>query len=340
MPPPTPFIRKTLRMLLLAALFMAMAGTGAYVALNLIVKGESTVIVPNLVGRDVLSGLVVLSDLGLNARVGGTVYDNRVPRNHIIDQDPEAGSSIKRGRDVRIHVSRGPESVVMPDLAGLSLQQSRILLMENDLCLGTISRMHRSGTAREETIAHYPTAGATLTRSQCVDLLVSRGNPSPALAMIDLDGSRIDAALHRLQRLGLAVDTLEAKPLPGRPPDTVVEQSPPVGWRITADTRIALSVNRSDAGSTVGDPIASRASGLFRFSPGSGFYKKRLRVEYADPPVDIALFDDFVSPGQEIWLLIPKNDNPSVRVFVDGQPVAPAGIGGRWASSLDADWVR
>ena len=117
-------MRKTLRIVLLIGLFVSMAGIGAYVALTLIIKGEEPVVVPDLVGKDVLYGLETLSDLRLNTRVRGTVYHGSVPKNHVIDQEPEPGASIKRGRDVKIRVSRGPERIAMPNLRGLSLFSS------------------------------------------------------------------------------------------------------------------------------------------------------------------------------------------------------------------------
>jgi hypothetical protein len=39
------------------------------------------------------------------------------------------------------------------------------------------------------------------------------------------------------------------------------------------------------------------------------------------PQLSLSLFDDFLAPGQEIWLLVPKNGNPTILVYVDGQLV-------------------
>ena len=313
-------IGNALRLGLMVAVFVAMAAMGTYVALTLIIKGEETVTVPDLVGRDVLNGLEALSDLGLNTRVRETVYDDDVPRNHIIDQRPEPGTSIKRGREVRIRVSRGPESVIVPDLVGLSLQQSRILLTQNGLCPGVLSRLLRVGTKAGEVIVQYPAAGTRLVRNQCVDLLVSRGTPVRATAMIDLGHMRIDTALARLEKHQLDVGAIETRYRPDLSADVVIDQKPPPGWRVTSASRVTLTVNRGKAATDTGNGTASRLT-LFRFSPGYGFYRQRVRIESDVSPLAGTLFDDFVDPGQEIWLLAPKNGTPSLRVFVDGQPV-------------------
>ena len=52
----------------------AVTGISAYLTLVLIVKSEETVVVPDLVGREVVYALEVLSDLELNIRVKDSEY--------------------------------------------------------------------------------------------------------------------------------------------------------------------------------------------------------------------------------------------------------------------------
>jgi eukaryotic-like serine/threonine-protein kinase len=317
-----PVLRKVWRVALLIALFMAMAGGGAYLALTLIVKGEEPVVVPDLVGKDVLYSLEILSDLGLNTRVRGTVYHEQVPKNHVIDQDPEPGASIKRGRDVKIRVSRGPERIVMPNLSGLSLQQSRILLTENGLCQGSLATVASSRQNKGQVMAQHPIAGATVSRDDCADLLISGGPRSSSFPMPDLSGQPLEKTLRRLDALQLSVGSIQSTFRPGLPLETVVEQAPASGYRVAAGSQADLTVNRrSVAGSDSDDGEPSDAIELFRYTLENGFLNKRVTVMIGKPQGPIRLFDDFVAPGREIWLLIPKSDTSSVRVYVDGQPV-------------------
>jgi serine/threonine-protein kinase len=308
-----------LRIALLAGLFMTMAGIGTYLALTVIIKGEDTVIVPDLVGKDVLDGLEILSDLGLNTRVKGTVYSDRVPKNHVIDQDPEAGTAIKRGRDVKIRVSRGPQTIVMPNLAGLSLQQGRILLKENGLCQGTISSMTDARSAADQIIAQYPSPDATVSRHTCTDLLISRGPASPAFAMTDLSGFTLETAIRRLEKLQLKPGRISIVHNADAPPDTVVDQTPPAGYRVSLGSRVDLTVNQSVTGRAPDRFQNEDQVALFRFSLGNGFLKRRVQVKLSLAQMTITLFDDFLAPGQEIWLSVPKSGNPTVLVYVDGQ---------------------
>jgi len=119
------------RIIKIAALFIAFAmvvGISAYLALTLIIKSEDTVVVPDLVGKNVVYVLEFLTDLGLNTKVKGSEYSAEIPEDHVIFQEPEPGAEIKKGRDVRIILSKGTMTILVPNLKGLTLQQSRIIL--------------------------------------------------------------------------------------------------------------------------------------------------------------------------------------------------------------------
>lgn len=255
------FAGKALKIVLLLCLFMAMAGIGAYVSLTYIIRGEDTVMVPDLVGKDVVYVLEILSDLGLNTRVRETAYHDRVLKHHVIDQHPQAGTAIKKGRDVRIRVSRGPETVVMPNLAGLSLQHGEILLADNGLCRGAVATMFHNRYSAGQIIAQYPLSGQTVLRKTCTDLLVSKGSPLPRLSLMDL-------------------------------------------------TRTDLPEKRFET---------SARTELLRFGLDNGFLKKRVQVKMALAQFSLNLFDEYLSPEQEVWLLVPKNGNPTISVYVDDQ---------------------
>ena len=314
-------MRKALRFSLLVILFMAMAGIGAYMALTLIIKGEKPVVVPALVGKDVLYGLEILSDLGLNTRVKGTEYHAQVPKNHVIDQHPEAGATIKRGRDVKIRVSRGPETIAMPNLTGLSLQQGRILLTENGLCRGALSTINSSQRTMGQVMAQTPPPGTTVSRSTCADLLVSQGPSIPAFPMLDLYGLTLESAIRQLERYQLMPGSIRIVHTPGAPLQTIVDQTPLSGYPVSLGARVDLTVNRTQSSPFGDEGNRSDRVELFRFTLDNGFLKKRVQVKMNQSQISLSLFDEFISPGQEIWLLIPKSDNPTVLVYVDGRLV-------------------
>ena len=61
---------------------------------------------------------------------------------------------------------------------------------------------------------------------------------------------------------------------------------------------------------------------LFRHQIGSGYLRKKLRVEIGDGEGLNVLFDAFVKPGDEIWLAIPAGMQDRIFVYENDLPVA------------------
>ena len=176
-------IKRILKIAGLVLIFIAAAGISAYLTLTLIIKSEDTVIVPDLVGKDVVYTLEFLTELELNTKVKGSEYSNDIPKNHVTFQDPAPGAEIKKGRDVRIIISKGPQRIAMPNLISLSSQRARLILEENGVCLGEMSQTYSSRLNKDSIIAQVPTAGTITTRDECANLLVSLGNRPKAHKM-------------------------------------------------------------------------------------------------------------------------------------------------------------
>ncbi len=98
-------IRRFAKISALLIVFLIITGTTAYLTLTFIIKSEDTVVVPDLLGKDVVYSLEILTDLGLNTKIKGSEYSDDFPKNHVILQDPLPGAEIKKGRDLRILLS-------------------------------------------------------------------------------------------------------------------------------------------------------------------------------------------------------------------------------------------
>ncbi|MDI6688722.1 MAG: PASTA domain-containing protein, partial [Desulfobacterales bacterium] len=170
-------------------------GASAYFTLTLIIKSEDTVVVPDFVGKKVLYALEILTDLKLNAKIKGSEYSSDIPADHVIFQEPEPGSEIKIGRDVRIIISKGTKTILMPNLQGLSIQQARIILEENGLHSGELSTIYSKNIKKEGIIAQSVPRGSSIVRGSYVNLLVSRGMRPKAYKMLDLKGLSLEDAI-------------------------------------------------------------------------------------------------------------------------------------------------
>lgn len=312
---------RILKIGLLIALFFSLAGISAFLVLTMMIKSEDTVIIPNLMGRDVVYALEILGDLGLNTKVKSSEYSNDVPKNHIIFQDPGPGSEIKQGRDVRIILSKGTKKVLIPNLKGLVQDQARIILEENELCHGNTVLVPSDQWAKNVIIAQSPLSGKTIMRGACVDILVSLGEVSAYLTMPDFQGYSLDRAVQLMEDKNFALGQIKSQYANDKPLDTIIDQDPLSGYRTTSDIPVNLIINRIPPAQSISDTSEGMKLTLFRHRLDYGFLNQHVRARISGKGSAYNIFDEFIKPGTEIWLLIPQGQRLTLVLYVDNQPV-------------------
>jgi serine/threonine-protein kinase len=283
------------------------------------IKSEDTVVVPDLSGKNIVYVLELLTDLGLNTKVKGSEYSADVPENNVIFQEPEPGAEIKKGRDVRIIISKGAKSILMPNLRGLSLRQAQIILEENSLRRGEISSTYSNTIRKDEIIAQVPSQGTMITRGQGVDLLVSMGGRPRAYKMPDLIGLSFNSAITMIESIDLVLGEIKTQFHKGKPLNTVVAQELLSGGCVTQGRAVNIVINRKFVKKGHNYLNESQGAGLFRYRLKDGFLKRHIRVRVNSFGISADLFDDFMKPGEEIWLLIPGQNHATVFLYEDGE---------------------
>jgi len=308
-------IAKIVKTAAVAVAFVVVTGVSAYFTLTLIIKSEDTVIVPDLEGKDVVYALELLTELELNTKVKGSEYTADIPKNHVVFQEPQPGSEIKKGRDVKIILSRGPRTVSLPNLIALSLQQASIILEENDICQDKLSRSYHTEVEKDSIIAQVPAAGTVIARGACMDLLVSKGPQPVAFKMPDLTGLTLEDALQSIETVNLIIGELNSAYQKTRPRNIIVEQEPVSGQRVIVGSTVSLLINREPHKERPGKLYGPAAGSLFSYRLDNGFLNRRIRISLNSAGFTSDLFDDFVKAGEEIWLLIPRDKEATLFLY-------------------------
>ena len=71
-------------------------------------------------GLNVEEAAEILAARDLRLDVDKRVFDDEIPVNHIVSQNPPANRQVKKHRTIYVAVSRGPELVTIPNVIGLS----------------------------------------------------------------------------------------------------------------------------------------------------------------------------------------------------------------------------
>jgi serine/threonine-protein kinase len=185
--------------------------------------------------------MAALEKAGFHGLRGETRFHRSVPKDIVLQQDPPAGSTQKRGTDVTLAVSGGQKSAVVPEVAGMSQQQARLAIENAGFQFGAI-REQTSDQPRGAVINSTPPPGDSVPLPAVVGIIISQGPAS--LQVPDLTGRTLADARSTLEQLGLHLGGIERDTSSFQPENTVLSQSPPAGQMIGAGGRVNLRVSR------------------------------------------------------------------------------------------------
>ncbi|MBU0973164.1 MAG: PASTA domain-containing protein [Proteobacteria bacterium] len=296
------------------------AGAVGYLSISVFTKSAEELVIPEFKGKNILFVLETLTHLGLNPKLHGTQYDDTIPKYGVTFQDPPAGATIKKGRDVVITISKGPRQAVVPDLRQVPFGEALIVLEKNEFTQGTLSHVHSSDTPKDHIIAQYPPALSTVESNFPCSFLISKGPKPLAQVMPDLKGLALNAAVTRLEDQDLQVLKIHSKNIPQLDQGLVLSQTPEFGSQVSAQTPIELIANGTTEG-LVMEPVDFKGVILVTYPLSLGFLKKHVRVESDILGVPLDLCNDYFPPGKDIHLLIPAGIKTKIKIFVDHELV-------------------
>ena len=217
---------------------------GAWLAFQKTIVGRS-VAVPELTGKTVLDAIRIAHDAGLKVedQPGRARNDDRVPKDLILAQDPEAGSLAKPFQVVRVVVSLGARQTRVPELAGLPPRAAALKLAQDSLQLGSVS-WYRDPSARIGIVAQDPEPEAAAGRNGAVQVLTNRGAPEIRYVMPDLVGRDAEKIRSALAARGFRVGSARFEAYEGVPANTVLKQFPAAGSPISNRDVVSLTISR------------------------------------------------------------------------------------------------
>jgi len=242
--PRRPILAPRLRSLLtwIAIALLAFA-TGLLVFNNLVmprlIHGVGQVTVPDLTNLTFEQAEQTLRPFGLQASRAGERFDTVVPRGFVLQQDPEAGSTVRGRKRVSVTISLGEEFSSVPELFGESLRGARILLERAGLQQGTVVQAPSDEAGEGLVAASDPGTEAVLQRNTAVHLLVSTGSGPESYVMPELLGREIGGVRRQLEAMGFRIERTGSRTSVG----TIVAQVPAPGSRISRANVIQLTAS-------------------------------------------------------------------------------------------------
>jgi beta-lactam-binding protein with PASTA domain len=228
------------RMALIVFILGAAAFLSAITAIRFAIQGRE-VEVPGVVGLKAGDAQAKLTESRLAFRIADRVF-NELPVDHVVRQSPPPGTRVKARQRAHVVLSLGPRKLPIPSLEGKSLRVARIELLRSGLQLGAVSGVHLPESGPETVVRQSPRPGDTGSGSPRVNMLVALGEPPVFHVMPDLAGLPLSEAQRQITGTGLRLASLRILPVPGTQRNTVLQQTPPRGARVSPGTGVELQV--------------------------------------------------------------------------------------------------
>ncbi|WP_059080704.1 Stk1 family PASTA domain-containing Ser/Thr kinase [Streptomyces scabiei] len=264
-PPPPPSRRprgvSAPRRGVLAAVVAVLLVLGVGGAVWYINSGQFTQ-VPAVLRQSQADATERLEGAGLDVDVK-QAYSDTVKRGRVISTDPAPGERIRDNDSVTLTVSRGPETVKVPDLKGLRLDLAKDRLTDDGLEPGLVTREFSDEVVRGQVISTRPGIGTEVASGTVVRIVVSRGAP---VDVPDLSGSSVEDATARLEAEGLKVKIASGRVNSEFDKGLVAEQSPGAGKQVGTGDTVTLTLSKGpvlvEVPDVVGDSVDEATSRL------------------------------------------------------------------------------
>jgi beta-lactam-binding protein with PASTA domain len=236
------------RFALVAMLLAGIACLSAIITMQFAVH-RTIVTVPELQGESVAEATSRAARMGLDVSVSQRFYSAVLPAGRVLMQSPAPGTSVRRGWDLAVAESLGPQRVTIPDVQGKDERDAILLIRQKGLELGAIAQLPDAQVKAGTVLAQDPGPHAKGASRPSVSLLVASPDPPPpaAFVMPDVVGQPYAAVAAVLAKSGLQVAVAAVAP-PGAVvkltaatvPGTIVAQTPPSGARVDSSVKIVL----------------------------------------------------------------------------------------------------
>lgn len=258
-------MKSIFKFILLALVLVMVAMVSALTAMRYAIHGHE-VAVPNLAGMTTADAERASLASGLQMDVEREYYSPKVPVGKIMSQVPEAGTKVRRGWQVRVAQSLGPQRVAIPDVTGESSRAAQLNIARRGLDVGSVAILPLADTTADTVLAQSPPPNAREVAAPRISLLVAATPDPVAYLMPNFVGQPLGTVKQILQSSAIRLGTVtvidpgqpavppsaaaggqipalgpEGQPSPS---SLILSQDPAAGQKITAGSPANFEVSR------------------------------------------------------------------------------------------------
>ncbi len=137
-------------------------------------KGLAPVAVPNVLKLSLTNAQSEIQNAGLQVGAVTEEYSDTVAEGNVIRQNPEADTIVLVNSLIQLVVSKGPATLDVPNMIGMTLETAQSALQNTRLALEVVSEKFNSTVPDGTIISQNPEAGITANAGSTVTLSITR----------------------------------------------------------------------------------------------------------------------------------------------------------------------
>jgi eukaryotic-like serine/threonine-protein kinase len=306
-------MKRAFKLFTTLALIIILGALTGLIVVRLTVTREG-VIVPDIVGKDLVVALEIANKQGLSLKVADRIFSSSAPSNYVISQAPLPGSWLRPEAMMRVVVSKGMGELAMPAVQGTPWREAKSTLERYGLRVADIYRVHSDQVAHDTVMGQSPPADAKILKGGAVTLIVSDGPLPVSYVMPDLRGQPQYLANEIAASIGLRVERLRYIDRPEVPAGSVVVQQPDAGRQVMAGQGVELVLAKRE--STPTNSVGTFTLFQHRVQAGTGTRRVQIVISNADEQRQV--FDQSRQPGSEVRVLVKVKGETIAKVYYDG----------------------
>jgi serine/threonine protein kinase len=161
------------------------------------------VVVPNLIGKDLVEARELLKQQNLKIKVINQLYNSDYSINKIISQTPPAGRRKKVETEIEVIVSKGPTLVKVPDLYGKKKVEADLALEEVGLKLGEVVKTYQADAPDGTVIKQMPEVNTQIEKGASVSVTINTQETGNMINVPNFIGRPLEEVRAELGTLGL-----------------------------------------------------------------------------------------------------------------------------------------
>jgi beta-lactam-binding protein with PASTA domain len=240
-------MKRFFRFALSTLVLLVVALVSALTTMRFAIHGRE-VAVPNLAGKNPAEARRVTEEGGFELTVENRYYSSTVPAGKILSQAPAAESLVRRGWEIRVAQSLGPQRIQIPTVVGQSERAAEMNIERRGLEVSAVAEMPWPADVTDQVLAQNPPPNANGVSAPKISLLVATQSAPHAFLMPSFIGQPLGNVISLVQNAGLRVGAVtETSNAPPTQPSAsaasvIASQNPPPGEKVLAGAAVNFGV--------------------------------------------------------------------------------------------------